>query len=914
VLPPNVASFDVSSSIGQRVQRLVQRGLLTQALHVLTPRLDRRDPVMLALCAELLRRADRLEESEAHAYSALECQPQHLAACSQACETLGLLAGRRHEVASAEAYFDTALAYAHKASDSRRACEVLLASLSFRLDVRGVAGVSELAGQARRAVLRTGDPALFAALHLRFASIEMRRGDGALSARHLDAAAVALEAAPNSYLTARRLAASSITNWLRDRVEASFTDGEAALKLATKDDHPFIRMAVLSNLALFTLATGDSARCAALLREAVPLVRGAHVERSVLDTKAQWHLAENDLAGAEACIRQISRPNWEEGDVEATWPDVEIDLTRVEILRRRGRIDRALLLAQKAAATARDRNEWLIAPVLTLRHAELLLDTGAVDAAERALGPLLDRKGTLALHVVADIERLKGRILTRSGRVEAGRSSFARGQRIAIGLGRALSREDAAFAAGLDGKRETKAGGWSAIEGLGVCSQLVSRPDLHGRELVEMLVDSGAVTRAACVAAPAEPSRAPRRASAKKGSVPAAEATVVDLGRLGEHAYHLHVEAKSDVNSRALVGAVCKLVTDSLELHRLREEAKHRTSLWPREEGLLLEQNLFVAPRMREVQATARRAGASEHPVLITGETGVGKEIVAREVHESSARARTALGVLVCSGVPRELLDSQLFGHRRGAFAGASDDSPGQLRVHDGGTLLLDDVGHMSLDLQVKLLRFLETGEVHPVGGVRSVPADVRIIATTTQSLETLLKEGRFREDLFYRLNVVRVAIPPLRERREEILPFFERFLLRECARLGRSVPDLSDEAIEHLLLFKWPGNVRQVLNEAKRVMATLSAGEPITPAALSSDIAAERRAAMERAVAATPDQILIRTDQSLAAAVEQLERAMLAKALANSRDFESAAAKLDITRKGLFLKRQRLGIDFPQA
>jgi DNA-binding NtrC family response regulator len=232
------------------------------------------------------------------------------------------------------------------------------------------------------------------------------------------------------------------------------------------------------------------------------------------------------------------------------------------------------------------------------------------------------------------------------------------------------------------------------------------------------------------------------------------------------------------------------------------------------------------------------------------------------------------------------------------------------IRANEGGTLFLDEIGEVSLDLQVKLLRFLETGEVHPLGETRPVKVNVRVVAATNQPLETLMKEGRFREDLFYRLNVVRLTIPPLRERREEILPFVERFLMRECARIGRPVPELTDEAVEHLLLYTWPGNVRQLLNEVKRILATLPPGTEITPAVLSSDITAERQAAIAKAVAASPNQMLLRTDQPLQAAIDEVERVMIKQALASSPDQEAAAEKLDITRKGLFLKRQRLGLE----
>ena len=892
---------------------LLKAGLYAQALRVLGPRLDRRDPVMVALYSELLLRAERFAEAQEWASTILTMVPQKPSALSHAHETLGLIAARHHNIGDADVHFDAALRYAHQTADQHRTCQVLISSLPFRLDVRGVAGVSELASETRRAVLRTGAPHLFAALHLRFASIEMRRGDGALSARHLDAAEVSLKEAPNSFLSSQRLAASSITNWLCDRAEAAFADGEAALKLAAKDGHTFVQMSALSNLALFALLAGDLARSAKLLDEALPLVQGAHVERCVLDTKAQLHLAQGNVDAAEECLRRISPVGWDQtGEVEPTWPDLEVNVTRIELLRRRGRLDQALILAEKAAAAVRQRGEWMLEPLLTVRHAQVLLESGAKGAAERALGPLLDRRDTLTLHVLAEVEQLKGRVLVLSGRAQEGRRSLGRGLRIARGLGRGATREAAALSAELDQSRRTKVGGWSAIETLAVCNQLVGRPDLLGAELMEMLVESSAVRRARFLSTRGGPVKLVHRVGKKKSNVRAPSAIVLGLGKLDGVTYELHIESNAGVGCRAIIASICKLVSNSLVRHRFEEEAKHRGSLWPIEEGLLLEQNLFVAPRMREIQTTARRVGPSDLPVLITGETGSGKEVIAREVHDSSPRAGKSFGVVVCSGVPREILDSHLFGHRRGAFTGAIENFLGVIRANEGGTLFLDEIGEVSLDLQVKLLRFLETGEVHPLGEVRPVKVDVRIVAATNQPLEALIKAGRFREDLYYRLNVVRVTIPPLRDRREEILPFFERFLIRECARLGRPVPELTDEAIEHLLLYRWPGNVRQVLNEAKRIMATLPPGEKVVPGALSSDIAAERQAAIERAVAASPNQMLVRTNQPLAAALEQVERALLTDAIAHSPDLETAAAKLDITRKGLFLKRQRLGLDVP--
>ena len=359
-----------------------------------------------------------------------------------------------------------------------------------------------------------------------------------------------------------------------------------------------------------------------------------------------------------------------------------------------------------------------------------------------------------------------------------------------------------------------------------------------------------------------------------------------------------------------VVASILAIVEASVGLARLQREERHRTSLWPVEEGLMLEGNLFVAPRMREIHSMAPEGRAIR---------SAGPDHRRDRLGQGNHRAR---GPRVLAARRQELRRAGLL-RRAARHAGQPPvrtppgrvhrrhrQLPGVIRANEGGTLFLDEIGEVSLDLQVKLLRFLETGEVHPLGETKPVKVDVRVIAATNQPLEALIKEGRFREDLFYRLNVVRIPIPPLRDRREEILPFFERFLMRECARIGRPVPNLSDEAVEHLLLYTWPGNVRQLLNEVKRVLATLPAGAEITPATLSSDIAEERQAAIAKAVAASPNQMLVRTDQPLAAAIEEVERAMLKSALASSPDLEAAAEKLDITRKGLFLKRQRLGLE----
>jgi len=889
---------------------LVERGLYDRALRTLESRLDVKSADNLALYAELLYRGGRLLDAERAASLSLAAASKTSATSAHAYEVHGLVAAQEGRGADAAAAFRKASQNARATGDLLAICRAELASLPFLLDYEGVTGMLAVVPEMRRRVLRTGAPRLFAGLHLRFANLEVRRGDPALARRHLDACAVALKEAPHSYLSAMRLVASSVAYWLADKPSEALADARSALKVATQDGHDFVRMGALSNLAQFALWTGALGEAKALLDQAWPLVQGSHVARCVGDTRAQLFLAFGDTESAEKCLRELSSTDWlVSEDLEASWPDIEVNLTRIELLRQKGHTERALDLAQKAAQLARARNEWFIEPLLTIRHAETLSEVGRLAEAERVLGELVSRDTKVSLHVLGELEKAKGRIEVLAGRAEDGRRSFARGRRIHAALGLADGMRDRGFEEAAPHCRKTKVGGWSALESLSVGSRLAGHPELHGEELLRIFLESGAVRRARFLSTRGSPSKLLARVGKRKAHKNAATAVVLRLGAVDGVAYELHVESKTDIRSRSLVTAICRSVKDSLALVELRAEARYRTSLWPIEEGLQLEGNVFVAPRMRELHATAIRVGPSELPVLITGETGSGKEVVAREVHNSSARSGRSFGVVVCSGVPREMLDSHLFGHRRGAFTGAIENFQGVIRANEGGTLFLDEIGEISLDLQVKLLRFLETGEVHPLGETKPVKVDVRVIAATNQPLEQLIKEGRFREDLFYRLNVVPLKIPPLRERREEILPLLERFLIRECARIGRAVPEMSDEAVEHLLLYTWPGNVRQLFNEVKRILAILPVGDGITPAVLASDIAAERKAAIAKAVAASPNQILVRTDQSLQGAIDDVERAMITQALAVCLDQESAAEKLDITRKGLFLKRQRLGL-----
>jgi DNA-binding NtrC family response regulator len=301
--------------------------------------------------------------------------------------------------------------------------------------------------------------------------------------------------------------------------------------------------------------------------------------------------------------------------------------------------------------------------------------------------------------------------------------------------------------------------------------------------------------------------------------------------------------------------------------------------------------------------------------VLITGETGTGKEVVARTIHAYSARAAASFRPFNCSGVPKDMLDSQLFGHRRGSFTGATEHFPGVIRAASGGTLFLDEIGETTLEVQPKLLRFLESNEVHPIGEVQPVRADVRIIAATNTDLDALVAQGRFREDLFYRLNIVRLHLPPLRERRVEIPPLAHHYLQKHAQEYAKGNLRLAEETMEYLVLYRWPGNIRQLANEMRRMAALAEPDAVLMPEHLSPDIAASRRTIppSERTLDAT--EVVVRMDQPLSAATTHLECAMIQHAMrVTGGRMEETAAMLGLSRKGLYLKRGRYGLEPPEA
>jgi len=300
---------------------------------------------------------------------------------------------------------------------------------------------------------------------------------------------------------------------------------------------------------------------------------------------------------------------------------------------------------------------------------------------------------------------------------------------------------------------------------------------------------------------------------------------------------------------------------------------------------------------MKEIFKNVEKFADKDITVLITGETGAGKEAVGRLIHDLSKRSKDFV-VVNCASIPDNLLESELFGYEKGAFTGAVQSKQGRFELANGGTIVLDEIGEMSPYLQAKLLRVIEAKEIERLGDIKKRKIDVRILATTNRALEVEMKEGRFREDLYYRLAQIHLIIPPLRERREDVLVLIEKFLLDISKDSGRLVR-IADDAQRLLLNYPWPGNVRELINVIKRA-AIMCDADRITLDDLPLHLRGEQSLAS-----------ISYSDKSLDEAISELEKRMIIDALKKTRGLQAKAAKLlGISERSIWYRIKKYGID----
>ena len=752
---------------------------------------------------------------------------------------------------------------------------------------------------------------------------------------------------------------------MQHRHEQALALAERSVELQEESGTPHGLGIALASLGQISVRLGNLRRAEQALNRALDVRSPLHFMREttggVFDTLAQIHMVRghHDDAG-----RALQRSREAYGESKS-WYHWSLQVLEARLALRRGDATGAL-----AAATLIARADDVPAAYATqaeLIAVEALLASGRRDEAEQRLtaaGGLAPAAGMSS--VWGEFLRVRGRLHAQAGRATEAYHDLGQSVSVFDLLGEkyqaALSYLELGRLAGKAGARSRATRYLS--DALAIFESLDAQPDLEETRaaiaavpttatgafvgvqpdgeaaLVRRIVDAavtpallakegtttlleacdaqaaviftqprrGDVQVAAAAGCDAETARALAGAAARSLTAAGTSLLIVEgLGRDGTAPRHAVVSSARPFTASVLqrFRTLCAVLRQGFDLCSARERPVEpvagaiERSLEP-----LLPGFVCASAAMQRVTDLIQRLQGSDLTVLVTGESGTGKDLVARAIHLGSPRGAGMFLPYNCTSATRELADSQLFGHRRGSFTGAVADQPGVIRSAAGGTIFLDEIGDLPLDVQPKFLRFLEQGEILPVGETRPTRVDVRVVAATNADLEQRVAEGRFREDLFYRLSVIRIHVPPLRDRREEI-PHLSTFFLREASeRLGKPDVRLSPETLDLFDAFSWPGNVRQLRNEVQRAVAMAAPGGVITPDLLSTVFAGGGDTS-----ASSPRRA---RNVTLAAAVERLERDLIEGTLQRSAGNVSQTARaLGLTRRGLYLKMDRLGIEY---
>jgi hydrogenase-4 transcriptional activator len=880
----------------------------------------------------------------------------------------GRIAMARGEQSRAIALHTRALKQAEVAHESRA---IGLAHLELGLCYRQVGDmgiVREHLTEAASALHAAGDRRHVALVHSLSAILLAQAGrhDEATSAlRQAERLALAIQA--NDVLAGVVHNQANVA-LMRHRHEEALALAERSLELHQRMGSRHGLAVALATLGQTLVLLGDLERAEQVLNRALEVrspVLFHETTGAVFDTLAQIHLMRGSYESAGEYLRHASEAY---GGQTSGWYEWSLKVLGAKLAIRRGAYEEALLIADEIASTTGVPPAEALQADLTA--CEALMFAGRLEEAELRLTTCegrLDPRATPGNW--GEYLRLRGAMHDRAGRPTEAYHDFAQSANVFDLLG---ERYQAALSHLALGRLAARAGARSTAERyLGQASQvfrslgaqrdlleadsaaellskpgtgeyvgspadaddaLVRRlvdaailPDLLARETAAALLE-GARTDAAVVyvstpggdvrvvasaGCDAEVARSIARAGALGNSAYGDGLLVSEpLGRDYDGGRFCAVAAPHTLGMPAMrrfrmISAVARQGFDLCGVRERAPQAVEAVNERPLEP--LLPGFVVASASMHRVVEQIQRLKGHDLTVLITGESGTGKDLVARAIHSGSPRNAAMFLPYNCTTTTRDLADSQLFGHRRGSFTGAVTDQQGLIRSATGGTLFLDEIGDLPLDIQPKLLRFLEQGEIMPVGETRPQRVDVRVLAATNADLEQRVAEGKFREDLYYRLSVIRIQVPSLRERREEIPHLSTLFLREACERLGKPEVQLGTDTLDLFASYWWPGNVRQLRNEIQRAVALSAPGGTIGPDHLSPDLSAPGTSALAVQAASAPAMV----PGNLATAVEHVERGMIRATLSSTAGNISETARvLGLTRRGLYLKMRRLGLE----
>ena len=855
--------------------------------------------------------------------------------------------------------FEKAHAAAEQAQDPELAATILLDTLATVADWLPAADADLIAKRCERAATIAGRPHAGARLNVVIAGQRLRQGLPDQAAGHLQTAETLLRASPNPCLEGQLHVSRALLHASLREAPAGARQVRKAMACARRSGHAATLGAANAELAHLHLTEGRFQRAAARCRNGLEQAAGLFpVRLRLLELLAQAELAQGRWSACEELLARLKRALPRDAGLHRSRHDLEVLVlqTRLRLARREWPV--GLSACESGLEIADQRQDRLHGAVLRVLGADALIEMERLQEAAEWIDRAQRQADPLTIAVRAQIERVRAALLTRTAGEERARRRFDTALRVLAAEGDAAARMDAAAsylrtvnpvdeqlrrevrqrsgslaplvelsAAGAVAARPASGaparGVWPVpLAHAAPLIDLGERPPLLARELFLLLRESGCATaiailqqqddRTAAVRACAgcTAKEAQRLAGKRNGAIvmPAGGAPGRDLSVV--------VVPREDTLSRAVVRDIEAVVRGARTLASVSARERAKTPAWSPGPLPTRDDGVFASASMIGLLARARRIAASEEPVLIVGETGTGKEVVARLIHKLSPRADKEFTAFNCSEVPAEMAESVLFGHRSGAYTGATRNYGGVIRGAEGGTLLLDEIAELESSVQPKLLRFLDRGDVHPLGEQKPVHVDVRIIAATNRAIDRHLGDGKLREDLYFRLNIMRIDIPPLRERREEIPVLVNHFLRRFGA--ARGIPGLSvtDEVLDELRRYDWPGNVRQLENHIRR-LAALATDDVLTSSGLTAADApgpgygaCAPDSGSTQASEPAPDEVRVRADQPLGEAVAQVERTLIRRALADAGGNASAAARrLGVSRRGLQLKRRRLGI-----
>ncbi len=833
-------------------RQLVAAGRFTEALRWLDESGAPRGIAADVMRVEVLERVGRHGQCRALAERLLKSK-ELTHADRSICEfSMGLVELNNGKTEAAISHLQSSISAASQSRDLERLSWPQLRLLVTLADYSGPESARPLVAEVRTNATKLGNPCITAALHIFIGEMEAKRGLVRSAERHTRLGFQILSSVPNLWLDSIANNTSVAVAIILSEVERGFSFGRRALQLAKQSGAVAMQRACLGNLGNLYFAIGEFDKAIEHFELAIAALPspGDNYNAGV-DGIARVRLLQGRLDECAELLDQIDSCFRTPKDL-ALYGHRYSKLTRTQLLARQGRFLDALTNAKDLIQLAVDAGDHLLHQVALLTQAELLQQTGGVAEALQSLDLVVDTLAQQPPELFAHYDRILACSLAAAGNLTAATGHFDRATRIyeSIRSTPGLIELSRRWHETTEGDHHVAASHTATPEPPAVVAarnvlQTVAgllrhhgRHELVARELVYLLAETACTYSAQAVSSNSDtPQEILATANADADTDDAFVERRLAVGVARDRSVNVELKVKADPSSQATVHAARLLLTTIQDLERARAEREERMSLWPAEEDPSETGNAVATGHMRELVTSARRIASTNVSVFITGESGTGKEILARAIHNFSDRAAKPFIPFNCTAVPREMLESHLFGYRRGSFTGADRDHAGMVGAARDGTLFLDEIGELGLDLQPKLLRFLESNEVCPIGESTPFTVPVRVVAATNSNVEQLVQDGRFREDLFYRLNVFRLTIKPLRERRDEIPALVRHFLTQFSAEYKKGDVRVSDDTMEHLLLCRWPGNVRQLQNEVRRMVALAEPHSILAPESLSENV-----------------------------------------------------------------------------